>query len=232
MSTENVKRIIALMIGVGTIIAGLFTWHAGQIASGASFDDRTAVGQQVDVENARIDVAVEASRQARQYDVYLSDYAIADGLDANAERLRAAGDVDLAEVAEAEAVNRREAATTRATVAGVFDASSLAVDSGVVSAEPRAFDLETRIAALTAEEATGLDSAGDLDPQKWADESDAIRDRVRNLTYLVGLILIAVVVLTTAEVTVSRRIRRSGLAIGGLLLGISTFGGVITGVMT
>jgi hypothetical protein len=229
MSTENVKRVIALTIGVGTILAGLFTWRAGQIGSAAAFDDRTAVGQQIDVENARIDIAVEASRQARQYDVYLSQYAIADGLDDDAAALREAGQGALADVAAEDAAVRRETATVRATEAGVFGTNTFATDSGLVSDEPRSFDLQTRLDSLTAEETTGLDSAGDLDPQKWADDADGIRERIRNLSYWVGLILIAVVLLTAAEVTVSRRIRRSGLAIGVVLIAVSAVGGFTTG---
>jgi hypothetical protein len=229
VSVENMKRIIALLIGVGTITVGLFTWRAGQIGSAAAFDDRTAVGQQVDVENARIDIAVEAARQARQYDLYLSQYAIADELDADAADLRARGEEQLADVAAAEAVARRQAATVRASEAGVFGADTLAADPDAVSAEPAPFDLETRIETLTVEETTGLDSAGDLDPQQWADDADDIRDRIRNLTYWVGVLLIAVVLLTAAEVTLSRRIRRSGLAVGVTLIAISAVGGFTMG---
>jgi hypothetical protein len=229
VSKENVKRVIALMIGIGTITVGLFTWRAGQIGSAAAFDDRTAVGQQVDVENARIDVAVEAARQARQYDLYVSDYAVAAGLDADAEELRARGENDLADRAAGEATALREAATARAAAALVFGRDTLATDPDSVSTEPVPFDLENRIAALTAEETTGLDSAGDLDPQQWADDADDIRDRIRNLTYWVGVLLIAVVLLTAAEVTVSRRIRRSGLAIGVVLIAVSTAGGFTMG---
>ena len=171
MSKENIKRIIALLIGVGTITVGLFTWRAGQIGSAAAFDDRTSVGQQVDVENARIDVAVEAARQARQYDLYISEYTVAAQLDADAVALRAQGETQLAETAEAAAVARREAATVRASEAGVFGADTLAIDPDSVSTEPVPFDLEQRIEALTVQETTGLDSAGDLEPQQWADEA-------------------------------------------------------------
>jgi hypothetical protein len=229
VSVENLKRVIALLIGVGTITVGLFAWRAGQIGSAASFDDRTAVGQQVDVENARIDVAVEAARQARQYDLYLSDYAVAAGLDSEVEVLRARGDDQLADAATIEAAALRQAATLRASAAGVFGANTLATDPDAVATEPLPFDLEARIGALTAEETTGLDSAGDLDPQQWADDADDIRERVRNLTYWVGVLLIAVVLLTAAEVTVSKRIRRSGLAVGVLLITVSVFGGLTTG---
>ena len=220
---------IALLIGIGTITVGVFTWRAGQIGSAASFDDRSAVGQQVDVENARIDVAVEAARQARQYDVYLAEYAVAAALDSDADELQSSGDVELAATTRNQAVGRREAATARATAAGVFGPSTLATDPGEVSTEPLPFDLETRIELLTLEEATGLDSAGDLDPQARADEADDIRDRIRNLAYWVGVLLIAVVLLTAAEVTVSKRIRRSGLAVGVLLIAASILGGLTTG---
>ncbi|MFZ2550334.1 MAG: hypothetical protein WAX12_20340, partial [Candidatus Microthrix subdominans] len=79
---------------------------------------------------------------------------------------------------------------------------------------------------------TGLGSASDLQPQRWADESSAIRRRIRNLTYWVGLLLSAVVVLTAAEVTVSRRLRLSGLALGSIFLATAWIGGLATGFMS
>lgn len=81
-------------------------------------------------------------------------------------------------------------------------------------------------------ESTGLGSASDLQPQRWADESSAIRRRIRNLTYWVGLLLSAVVVLTAAEVTVSRRLRLSGLALGSIFLATAWIGGLATGFMS
>ena len=80
------KRSIALLIGVATISAGVLTWRGGQIGSSASFNDRQSVGEQVDLDNAEVDVTIEAARQARQYDRYLAEYAVADGLDNDAEQ--------------------------------------------------------------------------------------------------------------------------------------------------
>ena len=229
MSTTNLKRLIALMIGISTVTAGLFTWRGGQIGSTAAYNDRQSVGEQIDVETAEVDVNIEAARQARQYDRYLADYAVADGLDSDAEALRSTGQGELADLAERQAAARRAAATQRATDAGVFGPSTLGERSEAATAQPQAFDLEERIDELRVLESTGLGSASDLQPQRWADESSAIRRRIRNLTYWVGLLLSAVVVLTAAEVTVSRRLRLSGLALGSTFLAVAWIGGLATG---
>lgn len=232
MSTTNLERLIALMIGISTVTAGLFTWRGGQIGSTAAYNDRQSVGEQIDVETAEVDVNIEAARQARQYDRYLADYAVAGGLDSDAEALRSTGQGELADLAERQAAARRAAATQRATDAGVFGPSTLGERSEAATAQPQAFDLEERIDELRVLESTGLGSASDLQPQRWADESSAIRRRIRNLTYWVGLLLSAVVVLTAAEVTVSRRLRLSGLALGSIFLATAWIGGLATGFMS
>ncbi len=229
MSKETVKRLIALMIGIGTISAGLMTWRAGQIGSTAAYEDRQSIGEQVDQENVRIDVAVEASRQARQYDRYLAEYELAAELDADAEMLGSTGRPEAADAARSEATALRTAATDRAEAAGVFGIAVLEAEPGEVGVEPLPFDLATRIDSLLAEESTGLDSSSDLHPQQWADEADGIRERIRNLTYWVALLLLAVVLLTGAEVTVSRGLRRSGLALGTVLIAVTWVGVLATG---
>ncbi|MEZ5382050.1 MAG: hypothetical protein R2754_09690 [Microthrixaceae bacterium] len=232
MSVATLKRLIALLIGLATITAGLFTWRSGQIGSTAAFDDRQAIGEQVDVETARVDIAVEASRQARQYDRYLAEYAVAAELEAEAEQLRAQGDAASAMSAEERATARRSAATVRATDAGIFGVDDLTPDADEVPTTPQDFDLQTRIDELTVAEATELGSSGDLDPQRWADESDDIRRRIRNITYWVGLLLLAVVLLTAAEVTVSPRMRLAGLGLGTSFVAVAWVGALMTGYLS
>ena len=171
------------MIGISTVTAGLFTWRGGQIGSTAAYNDRQSVGEQIDVETAEVDVNIEAARQARQYDRYLADYAVAGGLDSDAEALRSTGQGELADLAERQAAARRAAATQRATDAGVFGPSTLGERSEAATAQPQAFDLEERIDELRVLESTGLGSASDLQPQRWADESSAIRRRIRAAFY-------------------------------------------------
>ena len=226
------KRWIALLIGVATISAGVLTWRGGQIGSSASFNDRQSVGEQVDLDNAEVDVTIEAARQARQYDRYLAEYAVADGLDNDAEQLRTAGKPELADLAARQADQRRQAAETRANDTGVFGSLALSDPHSAAPTTPRVFDLQERVHELRVLETTSLGSSGDLQPQKWADKSDRIRVRIRNLTYWVGLLLIAVVTLTAAEVTVSQRLRRSGLVFGVVCIGTAWIGALATGFAT
>ncbi|OWY61026.1 hypothetical protein B7486_66005, partial [cyanobacterium TDX16] len=170
----------------------------------------------------------EASRQARQYDRYISDYAVAEGYDDDAEALRAEGQDELALLAAAEAQNRREAATQRAFDSGVFEPAALA-NSQQVTEEPRPFDLEQRIETLTTERTTGLASTGALDPQALADASDASRARVRTLIQWVAVLLTAVVCLTAGQVTVSTRVRAVAVPLGLGLMLIGVVGGLTRG---
>lgn len=228
MSDETARRLIALAIGVATIGAGVLTWRAGQIGSTANFDDRQSISQQVDEEAIRIEVAVEASRQARQYDRYVLEYEQAGELDEQAASARRRGDAGEAELLAAEADRLREEATTRAFASGVFGAATLA-NSAVITEEPRPFDLRERIDQLYAAETSGLTSKGEPDPQRWADESDAIRVRMRDLVHWVGLLLVAVVLFTVAEVTDRTRVRAATALVGVLLLAVVAVGALSNG---
>lgn len=231
MTPANIKRLIALCIGIATISAGGFTWRGGQIGSTAAFNDRQSVSEQIDLETAEVDVTIEATRQARQYDRYLADFAVADQLDADARTMQGEGQADQAAAASDLADERRTVATKRATDAGVFGPAMLGEDRAAASATPQTFDLQERLDELRVVETTRLGSTGDLQPQKWADESDQIRVRIRNLTYWVGLLLVAVVLLTAAEVTLSPRLRNSGLVLGVACIGVAWVGGMTTGFL-
>ncbi|MCB1016577.1 MAG: hypothetical protein KDB10_15915 [Acidimicrobiales bacterium] len=228
MSEETARRLIALAIGVATIGAGVLTWRAGQISSTANFDDRQSISQQVDEEAIRIEVAVEAARQARQYDRYVVEYEQADALDARAAAARARGDAEGAALLADEAQQLRVQATDRAFASEVFGAATLA-NSAVVTDEARPFDLQDRIEQLYAAETSGLTSSGRPDPQRWADESDAIRVRVRDLVHWVALLLLAVVLFTVAEVTDRRRLRTATALVGVLLLVVVAVGAASKG---
>lgn len=228
MSGDTGRRLITFAIGLGTITAGVFAWRAGQIGSTANFDDRQSISQQVDLETIRIDTTVEASRQARQYDRYVIDYAEAESLDEEAAELRDAGSTELAAVAESEAEALRTEATRRAFASGVFSATGLA-NAAEVTPEPRPFDLGQRIQELNTAATTGLASKGSLDPQAWADSSDAIRARIRTLIQWVAVLLTAVVLLTAAEVTVSSRVRAVVLPLGLVLFAVGLVGGLTNG---
>lgn len=220
MSTETQKRLIALLIGLATVTAGLFAWRASQIASAAAFDDRQSIGNELSVQRSNIDVAVEATRQARQYDRYLAEFAVADELAEEADQLAAAGLDDLAAARVAEAFGTRREATVRATEAGVFGIPTLSTDAAASLSEPLPFDLEQRLSSLAAEASTGLLASGKLDPDAWAEEADAIRVRVADFQLFVFLVLAAVILLTVSEVTLKRRVRLVTSSCGAALFGV------------
>jgi hypothetical protein len=218
VSIENQKRLVALLIGLATVTAGLFSWRASQIASAAAFDDRQSIGNELSVQRSNIDVAVEATRQARQYDRYLAEFAVADELAEEAEQLADAGLDELAAVRSGEATGTRREATVRATEAGVFGIPTLTADAAESLSEPQPFDIEKRLTALAAEASTGLLAGGKLDPDAWAEDADAIRVRVADFQLFVLLILAAVILLTVSEVTLKGRVRVVAASCGSVLL--------------
>ncbi|MCZ7531259.1 MAG: hypothetical protein M5U31_13545 [Acidimicrobiia bacterium] len=227
MSEENQKRLIALMIGLTTVCAGLFTWRAAQIGSTAAFDDRQSVGETIKVEQQDVDVAVEAVRQANQYNRYLAEYAAAAELDAEAADALAAGNDDEAQELSMAAASTRATASLRAATAGVFGIKVLNANLEDPGPEPKPFDLEKRLDELSSEQATNLLSPGELDPDVWADEANAIRVRVRDFSVWVLLLLGAVALFTAAELTVSSRVRIGASAAGLVVFVGAALGGVV-----
>lgn len=192
-TTDNIRRTIALLIGIASITAGVFAWRASQIGSTASFDDRTAIGQTIAAAQRDMEVVIGTSADAADYETYLAAYTIA------------------AELDETTAHQIRSAATEMAVAGGVFGGFELADPAPV---EPVAFDVDARLASRTAAAATGFSSGGPLEPDVAAAEADDIRQRVRGLITWAFLVLLAVGALTVAQVADSRRLRRA-FAAGG-----------------
>jgi hypothetical protein len=67
MTVENQKRLLALLLGLVTIGAGLFSWRAGQLGSTAAFDDRQSIGQTIKQEQQKLEVALIGAVDAVSY---------------------------------------------------------------------------------------------------------------------------------------------------------------------
>ena len=119
MSEESQKRLIALLLGVTTILAGLFTWRAGQLGSAAAFNDRQAIGQTIKQEAQNVQVGVGGALDGAEYVRYVADYAEANAVDNDAETLAALEEDDIALIRTRQAADLRRAATIRAASNGV-----------------------------------------------------------------------------------------------------------------
>lgn len=222
MSVENQKRLLALLLGVTTILAGLFTWRAGQMGSSAAFADRQSVGQTITQEEQRTEVALSALSAANAYVRYVADYTEAAALEEEALQLRAEGEEARARDSEQEASGIRREASVHAASAGVFGEQSIYTDLRQPSPEPRPFDFERHLADLQAEVSTGITSAGVLDPQRWADEADDLRSRVRGLRLGALVLVLAAVAYTVAQVTTRRTTRLVSGAMATVVLVVAT----------
>lgn len=222
MSVENQKRLLALLLGVTTILAGVFTWRAGQLGSAAAFADRQSVGQTIKQEEQRTEVALAALSAASAYVRYVADYTEAAALDAQAQQLRSEGEAAGAQVSEQEASDLRRQASVHAAAAGVFGAQSIYTDLRQPSTEPRPFDFEQHLADLQAEVSTGITSPGVLDPQRWADEASDLRSRLRGLRLGALVLVMAAVAYTVAQVTSRRATRFVSGALATVVLVVAT----------
>jgi len=221
--------VTAFLIGIATITAATFSWRAAQIGSTAAFDDRQSISETVKVEQQQIEITLQLAANAQEYARYRADYGVAAGLDREADRLAAAGEPLLARVSRAEADSLRRGATMRAAEAGVFGRFTISDDLLEPTARPRPFDYEARARALAAEQSTALESPGKLDPDRWASEADAIRDRVNGLVRGAFLALVAVLLYTIAEVS-SRRRTIIAFATAGALVYLAVVVGTLTSV--
>jgi hypothetical protein len=222
VSTENQKRILALLLGLVTIGAAAFTWRAGQIASGAAFDDRQAVSQTIKQEQQNLELALTATNQAVGYVRYVADYGEAAALDAEAAAFASAGQDSFSAIRQQEADDLRRAATTRAAAQGIFGQSSISDDVLSPAKQPRDFDLVTQYQLLQQEAETNINSPGVLDPDAFAMDADDKRDQVRGLKVAALVMILGVAALTAAQVARNRTRRLAWGALGTVIAVITT----------
>ena len=84
------------------------------------------------------------------------------------------------------------------------------------TAAPRSFDLLAHYDAIQVEQATGIRSAGRLDPDGAADAADNLRTRVRGLRLGSWMMVIAAAVLVLGELEILI-VRRFSNAVGVLV---------------
>lgn len=217
MSELNQKRLIILLLGIATITAGVFTWRSGQIASTAAFEDRTSVGQTVDQQEQTVEINLRAIGNVRSYVQYVADYAEAAAIDDRAAELSEVGATNLAQAATDDATATRATASERAAAAGVFGRTSIYADLGSPQTQPRDFDFETQRTVIASEVTGDITSPGRLDPDYWADQADESRVRSRGLRVATLVVMLAVVLLTVAEMA-DRRVTRHVAAGTGLAI--------------
>ena len=206
--------LLPLLIGVVTIIAGVFTWRAGQLGSTAAYEDRQSVGQTIVQQQQSTEVALAAITDAVAYVRYVAAYAEAGAIDSLLPTLEAQGADTLAQTFATQADEQRAAASDLAEASGLFGEQTLLTQLVASPDDPLPFDLDDQIELLEAQVTTGLTSPGVPNPDDWAEQADATRDRVRSLRLATLLLLVAVVFYTAAQLTDRTLTRRVGAALG------------------
>lgn len=211
--------VVVLFIGLASVLAAFFGWRAAAIGSTAAYDDRQSISESIKVEQRDIDIALATAQDAAEYVRYLGDYALAGELDNQAGAVAEAGDSEAAARGRREADALRRNATERAADNGVFGTFSITSDLRQPGPLPRPFNFQEQLEANAIAEATAFDSTGDLNPQVWADDAEAIRDRIEGLSLWSFILLLAVLMMTIAQVNSDRRaVFYTFVALGGVAL--------------
>lgn len=219
--------VVAFLVGLATVSAAAFGWRAAAIGSTAAFDDRQSISETIASEQQAMDIGLAVSDDTRDFTRYLSNYAAAAELDNQADGLEKAGEGAAAADARREAQLLRRSSTERAADSGVFGRSTIADDLAQPSETPRAYSLEDRRRARTAEEQTGIDSPGKLNPDRWAQEAEGIRDRINGLAVWALIVLLAVLMFSIAEANSARRpVFYAAMAVGAVVLLSGAVGGL------
>ena len=219
--------VVAFLIGLATVFAAAYGWRAAAIGSTAAFDDRQSISETIKLEQQRIDVGLAVANDTRGYTRYLSSYAVAAELDNQAGGLAGEGDGAAASKARRDARLLRRSATERAADSGVFGRFTIANDLARPSSTPRPYSLKGQLEARTAEEKTGIDSPGQLNPGVWAEQADGIRDRINGLAVWALIMLVSVLLFTIAEANSARRpVFYPALAVGVVVLLFGAVGGL------
>ena len=218
--TEEARRLpkwlVPGLIGLVTITAGLLTWRAGQLGSASAYEDRQSVGQTITQETQRTEAGLETAHQASGYVAYSAASADAIALEDLASEAADQGRADVAADLLRRAQQTRENAEELAAASGTFGEQSL-LQQEVTGEVAGPFDVAERFDSNKAAAATGITSAGVLDPQAWADQAEDTRSRVRLLRWATLAMLIAVAAYTVAELARRRTTRMVAFTVGGIV---------------
>lgn len=221
--------IVVLLLGLASVLAAFFGWRAAAIGSAAAFDDRQSISETIKVEQREIEIALTVADDSAEYTRYLGSYGLAAELDNQADAQAAAGQTAAAQATRERADELRRSATERAADGGVFGPFSITDDLTDPSPVPRPFSLDDQAEAVAAQESTSFNSAGQLDPQVWADESEDIRDRIEGLSVWTFILLAAVLLFTVGQVNSDRKLVFYGfVAVGTIALLFGAIGGFTT----
>lgn len=221
------KWLVPGLIGLVTITAGLLTWRAGQLGSAAAYEDRQSVGQTITQETQRTEAGLATAQQATGYVTYRAGVANAEALEDLAVEAAEQGQGDVAADLLDQAEVTRQNAEALAEASGTFGTQTL-LNQQVAGDSGEPFDIVERFDANVAAAATGIASAGVLDPQAWADMAEDTRQRVRELRWATLAMLIAVAAYTVAELARRRPTRFVAFGVGGVVY-VATLAWILPG---
>ncbi|MDQ1397612.1 MAG: hypothetical protein QOG64_2871 [Acidimicrobiaceae bacterium] len=173
----------------------LVTWKAANLGSDASTSDRQAVAESVVQNKNRVQAETRVRAVLTAFAEYQADKTTAEGLQARAEQLRTDGDTEGAKRTEDES-NRVQGLANDLFSKNRLEVYIDAKDESKFNEQALRNDL------LRADE-----EAARANPDGTARTADGLRSRSQRLVGFLPILVLAIVILTVAQITARRRVR-------------------------
>jgi hypothetical protein len=195
----DAKLVIAVLIGLVSVTGAVITWQSSQLGEKATDRDRQAVAETVLQEQSNANVETQLRDEQQAFQQYKEDLINAQLLDAQADRLLAAGLPVEAAQARDEAGVQREVANDLASL--TFSTEYVQTDDA--TGLPSEFLIDRRRADLRRND----DQAAKVNPDQTVAQATDFRRRSQRLEGWTIPLVLAVVLLTIATITKNARAR-------------------------
>jgi hypothetical protein len=196
MRDVNQKILIAILIGIVSVIGAFLTWRSAILDEHALDNDRQAVAETVLQQQNQVNVETQLGSEQEAFADYQQGLANADELETEAEQLAASDPVTAASLRD-EASSQRAAADRLASFTFSLDYVS-EDDNGTLT-----FDLERRRTDLERQN----EAAVRVNPDQAEDRAIELRSRSQRLAGWIVLLAVSIVLLTVAQIAFPPRTR-------------------------
>lgn len=194
---ENLKLVVAVLIGAVSVTVAVLTFRAAILAERATDKDRQAVAEAVLEQQTEANAETQLQDERSRFATFAATTVEADVLEVQAAELRAAGDDEGAAAVEDDAVEARQSAEQQDLLVGFAAYTSTDADGHPT------FDVERRRADL---ERQGV-SQNQVDSRQTVADGRDLRQQSQRLVGWVVPLVLAVVLLTLAQISRRQRPR-------------------------
>jgi hypothetical protein len=202
----NLRILIAILIAAVSVAGGVLTWRAALLDEKATDRDRQAVAETVIQQQNLVNVDSQLRNEQLAFAEYRSHLANADQLEAEAAALEAQ-DPTTAQAMRDDAESLREVADRLA---------SFTFNLAYVNTDEETGELVFAVEQRQADLVQLNEAAVRANPQRAKDEALVLRNRSQRLVGFIILLILAIVILTVAQISGRPRLRP--YLVGGALV--------------